>query len=282
MKKFLALILSLVCIFALAFTACGDRPGDNTEDTNKEQPDGKEETPGGKEETPGGSEEKEENQPHTHNYETTWSNDKNYHWHKASCHPDEIKDKAAHEYSGGKCIVCNMAEPSSYSVGDKLPDFTVETFNSSYTEGTFSSADARGKVIVINFWYTGCGPCVEEMPDIEEMNRELGDNVIVLALHKDDSQLAVAQNFIDIAKANDANPAKPKTPWSDYKTIFGKDLGDKLFEKCGGTTMYPLTVVLDREGIITSIIFGSVLSFDYNTGKYTNTLTPKVKSALAR
>ncbi len=44
---------------------------------------------------------------HTHTYSDEWSYDEDYHWHAATCgHTDETKDRAAHEFTDGKCTGC--------------------------------------------------------------------------------------------------------------------------------------------------------------------------------
>ena len=279
MKKFLILILSLVCIFAIAlFAACESSTGDNNGDTNVEQPDDNDDN---KDKTPDGGDQEDDgkDKPHTHTFETTWSYDSQNHWLKASCHPEEIKDKAPHNYQNGKCGVCGRFE--RYEVGDKLPDFTVETYNSSYTAGKFSSVDARGKILVINFWYVSCGVCIDEMPDLEELNDTYGDDIVVIALHKDNNEQSGAQAYIDLTDPNDTN--HHKTSWSNYKTIFGKDVsGDKLYNWCAQNNgAYPVTIVLDQEGTIIQIQNGSIMHFDMSTFEYTNVLISTIEEALA-
>ncbi|WAC12472.1 peroxiredoxin family protein [Dyadobacter pollutisoli] len=43
--------------------------------------------------------------------------------------------------------------------------------------------DLRGKIVVLNFWFTSCAPCIEEMPELNELVKDYdGKNVVFLAL----------------------------------------------------------------------------------------------------
>ena len=54
--------------------------------------------------------------------------------------------------------------------GDKAPDFSFRADNGK----TVAAHDFGGKLLLVNFWASWCAPCVEEMPALNEMARELG------------------------------------------------------------------------------------------------------------
>lgn len=55
--------------------------------------------------------------------------------------------------------------PVGLEIGNRAPDFVVETIDGD----EISLADLHGQPVLINFWATWCGPCREEMPDIEQV-----------------------------------------------------------------------------------------------------------------
>ena len=59
-------------------------------------------------------------------------------------------------------LVCSgaVASTKQASVGNNAPPFEIKLFN----HGKRTLADYRGKVLVINYWATWCGPCKAEMP----------------------------------------------------------------------------------------------------------------------
>ena len=61
------------------------------------------------------------------------------------------------------------------------PDFRVKTLDGQSVD----SKDLRGQVAVLNFWFTGCGPCIGEMPELNELVDEYKGRARFLAFARD-------------------------------------------------------------------------------------------------
>jgi thiol-disulfide isomerase/thioredoxin len=94
-------------------------------------------------------------------------------------------------------------------------------------------ASFKGKVIIVNFWATWCGPCKVEIPDLIELQREYPDQLVVVGLDLLDEWSRV-KPFADTLKVNypllDANNRK------DVEDAFGPMWG------------LPTTVIVGRDG----------------------------------
>ena len=81
--------------------------------------------------------------------------------------------------------------------GQRLaPPFRLEKFGG----GSISSSELRGKVVMLDFWATWCGPCIAEMPVLLKLAGEYEPRgVVFLAASRDDPSIARVQvgMFID-------------------------------------------------------------------------------------
>ncbi|HRO66773.1 MAG TPA: TlpA disulfide reductase family protein [Pseudobdellovibrionaceae bacterium] len=76
------------------------------------------------------------------------------------------------------------ASPAATRGLEHLPQFKVEDL----AGRVISSEDYAGKVLIVNFWASWCGPCVEEIPSFVRLKRALGDDIHILAISNDNTR----------------------------------------------------------------------------------------------
>jgi cytochrome c biogenesis protein CcmG, thiol:disulfide interchange protein DsbE len=121
---------------------------------------------------------------------------------------------------------CNRgARPAQ--LNQRAPDFTVSDGST-----TVHLASYRGHPVLLNFWASWCGPCIEELPSLLQLHRDM-PNLVILAVSIDDDPAAyssfIARHHVDLITVRDANESAPK-----------------LFH----TDMWPETYAINQQGYI--------------------------------
>ncbi len=125
--------------------------------------------------------------------------------------------------------------PFKTSVGEQVPDFSIETLAGDKVE----IKDLKGKIVLLNFWATWCGPCVQEMPELNKFVSSLdSDNFVVLA----------------IARKQDKETIKGFLSDKDYSFTFAPDVDKSIYLQFADSGI-PRNVLLDAKG---KIIFQSL------------------------
>ena len=119
------------------------------------------------------------------------------------------------------------------AVGSKFPDIDEKDIAGK----SFSVANYKGKVVLVDFWATWCGPCVGELPNVlkaYEKHHPHGFEIVGISLDSDKTKLT---NFLE----------QRKVTWQQF--FDGKGWQNKLAVKFGVVSI-PATFLLDGEGKI--------------------------------
>jgi thiol-disulfide isomerase/thioredoxin len=113
---------------------------------------------------------------------------------------------------------------------DLAPDFKLTSVDGK----PVTLADSHGKVILLNFWATWCGPCRAEIPDLVDLQNKYKDRLQILGLVVDDDDQDGIKEFAERFGIN-------------YPVAIA---GDDIRFQYGGIAALPTSFVLDSEGRI--------------------------------
>jgi len=121
------------------------------------------------------------------------------------------------------------------------PPFQLEKFGG----GSVSSSELRGKVVMLDFWATWCGPCIAEMPTLLKLASEYEkQGVVFVAASRDDASVAKVQvgMFID-----ERAPALAR-----YASFADDETADAY-----SVSAIPTMVLIDRKGLVHASYIGA-------------------------
>lgn len=140
----------------------------------------------------------------------------------------------------------DISASDALDIGDVMCDFTVTTPDG--TKVTLSEVLAQKKVVLLNFWFSTCGPCASEFPYMDEAYQMYQDDAAVIAVDplEDSSKVATYQASMGLSFPMAACPPA----WSQAIKLPAEY----------STFPYPTTVVIDRYGVICMIERGALTS----------------------
>ena len=143
---------------------------------------------------------------------------------------------------------CSTGEDNSLVSKTPFPEFSeADTEGNPVSSDIFADYDAT----IVNFWNNGCGTCIEEMPELEELYHQLQErNINLIGVGTDsgegEEQLETAQNILKEKGVTYVNISP------DPEGEFYKDFVSEILS-------YPTTYIVDGEGnIIGAPIVGNV------------------------
>ncbi len=125
------------------------------------------------------------------------------------------------------------------AVGQAAPDFTLSDLQGN----THTLAALRGKVVIVNFWATWCPPCRAEMPSMEQLHRELGDEgLVMLAINIEKDGRQTVPKFL------------ASSPHSFPILIDDREEVQKRY----GVSKFPESFVVRKDGVIDDKVIGAI------------------------
>lgn len=139
------------------------------------------------------------------------------------------------------------------TVGSRLPEFSATDLQGRQ----ISSADLRGKVVLVDFWATWCQPCKQEMPGYQKLADVYGSRGFAVIGFKA-NMMKDTEDPIQFAKKMGVH----------YPLV---SASDDLPRKFGGLEGLPTTLLYDRNGILRNKVIGF---------EYTQTFEYELRSLL--
>ncbi len=141
-------------------------------------------------------------------------------------------------------VSCSKAPDTAHAASVKpdkdrktAPDFTLKDASGA----SVKLSDYKGKVVLLDFWATWCGPCKIEIPWFMEFEQQYKDRgFAVVGVSMDEDGWAAVKPYIESRKIN-------------YRILLGNDQVGDMY---GGVESLPTTFMIDRTGKIAAVHVG--------------------------
>ena len=148
------------------------------------------------------------------------------------CSGGQTNDTSSGKKSGKR----SSALHQEMAIGSEAPDFTAKLNNGE----TFTLSDKKGQVILLNFWATWCSNCVKEMPAIEKLYEEYGDQIVIVGVNVGEDEDTI-DTFIEAKNYSFPVACDTESNISN------------LYPSAG----IPYTVIVGKDGLVTETFLGA-------------------------
>jgi len=156
----------------------------------------------------------------------------------AHCYLDRWRNYVKQLYRLVLVALMGLQSVHAYAVTlqEEAPDFTLKSLEGN----NLRLEEYRGRVVLINFWASWCGPCRQEMPLLDRLHRRYEDTGFAVLGVNVEGEVKPAQELVDKTKVT-------------FPILI--DEGQKVSELYDLEAM-PSTVVVDRDGVVRYIHLG--------------------------
>lgn len=144
-----------------------------------------------------------------------------------------------------RTVLANVPQ-AEIKVGEAFPDWSSVVTVRDIEGKTISTADYKGKIVLLDFWAVWCGPCMREMPNViklYEETHEQGFEVIGISLDMESG------NF-DLNALKETIEGKRKVGKMPWRQIYDGGYWNSGLAKYYNTRSIPRTVLIDQDGVV--------------------------------
>lgn len=139
---------------------------------------------------------------------------------------------------GARTSDARAEKRSQTSAASGLPDFTLKDLDGRDE----SLGQFKGKVVLVNFWATWCGPCRIEIPWLMDLQEKYGSKgFTILGVAMDEEGKSAVVPFVQKERFKLGTTSQPM----NYPILIGND---DAAEKFGGLVGLPTTILISRDG----------------------------------
>ena len=146
--------------------------------------------------------------------------------------------------SDDKELVARIPNVKGVTRRVKLPGNFMDVFGTTADGETFDWDKYRGKIVLVDFWATWCGPCRAEIPNMKAQLEKYGDKGFAIVGVNLDKDMKAYQNYIDqhqLTWENLISPKEEERGWDNPMAVHY------------GVSGIPTAILLDREGKVISM-----------------------------